>query len=405
LGWNTYFSGDGNPQGFGSILAYDGNQFGGGAYLIYRSGNFPAKVVVPYFDIELRDAASWAASGRRAGVSLWGYASNGNFQPYVTWINAARDTALGTANLSFNSASGRWEGVLPPAPAGAAYIRVHPWTDFPAYNGYQDIVWWGVKAEAGDVTPYTDISENRGAFVEWATGQALNALRPDEFGANVTETRTASAITGQASWATYTGLVPTNVAGQVQRLNTAGNLASLSYVEARSITLLTRADGTTTITESIVITALGVASAIVGQGIGATANSLADLDPASAAVLSSLNGGVPQIAAINGIISKAVDYGAAISLYAALYFQAGGSSSGSGRVRIEVSPSGAGSWSTVATSAGIPVGPTEPGLDEVGATFTNTSGYRQVFDFRAIAVRTSPTAGGAPDPAQSFLKA
>lgn len=405
LGWGTFIGGDGNPQGFGAIVAYDGNQFGGPAYIISRSGNYPARVVIPFFDIELRDAASWIAAARRVGVSLSGYASNGNFQPYAAWLNAAKDTDLGSVGLAFNSASGRYEGLLPPTPAGAVYIRVHAVADFPAYNGYQDIVWWGIKAEPGGVTPYSDTSENRGAFVEWATGQALNALRPAEFNANVTETRTAAAIAAQSAWATFGALSPTAVQGQVQNLNTSGYLLSLAYVAERKITQTTRADGVTTVTESMVVTALGVAASFTGQGIGATSNSLADLDPAAAAVLSSLNGGVPQIAAINGIISKAVDYGAAISLYAALYFQAGGSSSGTGRVRIEVSPSGAGSWSTVATSAGIPVGPTEPGLDEVGATFTNTSGYRQVFDFRAIAVRTSPTAGGAPDPAQSFLKA
>ncbi|MDZ7894981.1 MAG: hypothetical protein U5M50_08575 [Sphingobium sp.] len=405
LGWSTFFDGDGSPGGFGAISAYDGNQFGGPAYVISRTGNYPAKVVVPYFDIELRDASSWIAATRRAGVSLSGYAANGSFQPYAAWINAAKNADLGGVGLTYNAAIDRYEGLLPPAPAGAAYIRVHLNSVFAAFNGYQDIVWWGVKAEPDAVTPYADISENRSAFVEWATGQALNALRPGEFGANVTESRTAAALLGQSAWATFGGLSPAAVQGQVQNLNTSGYLLSLAFVAERKITQTTRADGVTTITETMVVTVLGVAAAITGQGSGATANSLADLDPASAAILSSLNGGVPQVAAINGIISKAIDYGASITLYAALYFQAGGSSSGTGRVRIEVSPSGAGSWSTVATSAGIPVGPTEPGLDEVGATFTNTSGYRQVFDFRAIAVRTSPTAGGAPDPAQSFLKA
>lgn len=99
----------------------------------------------------------------------------------------------------------------------------------------------------------------------------------------VTSLGTAAAIAGQAAWATYTGLVPANVAGQVQFLSTGGNLDTLTRVTNRRMTLLLRDDGTTALTEAAAITALGTASAIVGQGSGATANNLAGLNATESA--------------------------------------------------------------------------------------------------------------------------
>lgn len=81
---------------------------------------------------------------------------------------------------------------------------------------------------------------------------------------------TAAAISGQAAWATYTGLVPANVAGQVQFLNTSGNLDTLTRITNRRMTLLFRDDGTTALTEAAAITSLGTAAAIAGQGALAT---------------------------------------------------------------------------------------------------------------------------------------
>lgn len=406
LGWGIYISGDASPHGFGPIVNYDGNQFGGPAYIVSRSGDNPARVAIPFFDIELRDAASWIAAARRAGISLWGYASNGNFQPSAAWLNAAKDTFLGSVGLALNSTSGRWEGLMPTAPAGAAYIRIHVGGDFPAYNGYQDIVWWGVKAEPGDVTPYADISENRGAFVEWATGQALNALRPGEFGANVTEGRTAAAIAAQSAWATFGALSPTAVQGQVQNLNTSGFLLSLAYVAERKITQTTRADGVTTVTESMVVTALGVAASFTGQGIGATANSLADLDPTRAAKLDALpaGGGGYQTVGIGGTISKLLDPGQSVNLHAEIACNAGGGS-GMLRVRVASSLGGANSFTNiVGTSEGVSVSASEPGQDIWDGVFTNTTGVKQTFDFRASDIRTPGGAGGARIESQSFLQ-
>lgn len=85
---------------------------------------------------------------------------------------------------------------------------------------------------------------------------------------------TAAAISGQSSWATYSGLVPTNVAGQVQFLDTGGNLDTITRITNRRLTLLKRADGTTDVTEGAVVTSLGTASGISGQGALATLSSI-----------------------------------------------------------------------------------------------------------------------------------
>lgn len=88
-----------------------------------------------------------------------------------------------------------------------------------------------------------------------------------EPGANVTETRTAAAITGQGSLAT---------ANQV-------NLGASGRVY--------RDDGVTRLTDALAVTSLGTAAAITGQGAGATANSLSALDSTAAAQLAALNAG------------------------------------------------------------------------------------------------------------------
>lgn len=86
----------------------------------------------------------------------------------------------------------------------------------------------------------------------------------------VTSLGTAAAVSGQSAWATYSGLAPASVAGQVQYLDTSGNLSALTRITDRRLTYLRRADGATDLTEAMAITALGTAAAITGQADWAT---------------------------------------------------------------------------------------------------------------------------------------
>lgn len=231
----------------------------------------------------------------------------------------------------------------------------------------------------------------------------VDSLRPQEAGANVTESRVASAVAGQSPWATYGGLAPGNVAGQVQGLDTAGNLSGLTRVIDRRLTLLVRADGTTVVTETLVVTAIGVAAAIAGQGAGATANNLAQLDPTAASQLAAVAGGGIQVAALYGTIRKVMAADATLNFDAAASIGAGGNS-GTVRVVIQVSPAGAESWSDVAVGAEAFVSASEPAEVTVSGSFTNTSGVQQVLEIRAVDRRTPASAGGAVIASQSFLR-
>lgn len=176
------------------------------------------------------------------------------------------------------------------------------------------------------------------ATIAYTDGQHVQNLRPSEAGSNVTETRvaaaissqgtlatrngmklggtlglyeglydetlsyqvtnsqaitaigTAAAIANQADWATYTGLNTGIVANRTSQLdNFNGNFSGLDRISNRRITLLNRADGVSGITEPDIVTALGVSSAIAGQGPGATAI-------ASEVMNNRLEGGVLNVA-------------------------------------------------------------------------------------------------------------
>ncbi|MBN8844789.1 MAG: hypothetical protein J0H88_16230 [Sphingomonadales bacterium] len=150
-------------------------------------------------------------------------------------------------------------------------------------------------------------------------------------------------------------------------------------------------------------TPLGTAAAIVGQGAGATANNLSDLDAAAAASLAALAGGARTTVGYGQIIKKRLGVGGSASFEGSISVLGGGSY-GTMRARIEVSLAGAGSYSAVATGSGAAVGPGEPGQDYVSGTFTNSTGIEQVFDFRIIDVRTPGGAGAGVVAAQTFLE-
>lgn len=129
-------------------------------------------------------------------------------------------------------------------------------------------------------------------------------------GAGVTATRanfrtdqgTAALVAGQGAWATYSGLVPTNVANQIQHLNGSGNLgANRVYYTSSGTPLvdsLRPAEAGANITEN------RTAALIAGQGPWATygTHAPADIAPRVAAGLAS-NGDVARnipLAVLNG---------------------------------------------------------------------------------------------------------
>ena len=86
----------------------------------------------------------------------------------------------------------------------------------------------------------------------------------------VTALGLSSGFAGQTDWATYGGISTTNMAGRVQYMSSAGLLDSLSRVTARPLTLLFRADGSTPLSDALVVTALGISSGFSGQAPIAT---------------------------------------------------------------------------------------------------------------------------------------
>ncbi|RIJ15939.1 hypothetical protein D1227_06505 [Henriciella mobilis] len=94
----------------------------------------------------------------------------------------------------------------------------------------------------------------------------FESLRPAEAGADVTSGNTAAAISGQGALATLSSLAYGD--SELTGFNVLATLTQISLESA----YIKRADGTTTLTESLVITTLGVAASITGQGNQATAS-------------------------------------------------------------------------------------------------------------------------------------
>lgn len=92
----------------------------------------------------------------------------------------------------------------------------------------------------------------------YSSGHPVNDLRPSESGANVTEGRTAAAIASQGAFATVSTVTGSNVASYFNF-----NAFRLDYS-------ITRSDGVSTVTEALAITSLGISSGIVAQGALAT---------------------------------------------------------------------------------------------------------------------------------------
>jgi hypothetical protein len=116
-----------------------------------------------------------------------------------------------------------------------------------------------------------------------------------ERGANITETRVASSVTGQTGWATYGTLTPATVQARVNNLDGSGNLTSLSNINTRSLSLLTgrTADQLTYVSGGATVESLRpgeaganvtesrTAAAIAGQSVLATNSDFAGVTGAT----------------------------------------------------------------------------------------------------------------------------
>ncbi len=211
------------------------------------------------------------------------------------------------------------------------YVRVVSICDV-AYSGGTRWV-EQIKVETGSsATPFSDEATDSALY---ADGTWIDGLKPDEIGANKTETR--------------------------------------------------------------------IAAGFVGAGAGAYANKLSDLDAVAAAQLAAAYSGSTQTAGYGETLKRRIAVGGTLSLTGQVSVAAGGSSSGNVKARVEVSPFGEGSWSTVDTGSGVSVTPSEPGATSVTCTFTNTTGVEKMFEFRVVVVRTPSGAGGSVIASETYL--
>jgi hypothetical protein len=104
--------------------------------------------------------------------------------------------------------------------------------------------------------------------VAWADGNTVEAYKPGEAGANVTENRTARYLTGQGALATLSQLALGS-----GYLSGFGSLAAATFVQFGASTTVRREDGSS-VTDSMVVTAIGTAQYVAGQGALATADSV-----------------------------------------------------------------------------------------------------------------------------------
>ncbi|WP_288457737.1 hypothetical protein [uncultured Sphingomonas sp.] len=111
--------------------------------------------------------------------------------------------------------------------------------------------------------------------VAWADGNTVEAFRPQEPGANVTENRTARYLTGQGALATLSQLALGS-----GYLSGFGALAAATFVQFGASSTVRREDGSS-VTDTMVVTAFGTAAYIFGQGSLATKNqtNTADIVP------------------------------------------------------------------------------------------------------------------------------
>ncbi len=257
LGWQNTATG-----GWDTLISGISTNVGGGYYQISRQSGGPVGILYPFFDVTINSEA-----GALVSVSLEGYATNGAFTPYFECISAAGVFLGVAATLVHNPTVDRYESTAA-IPSGTTIIRVVCRGEFAASAGYQAVVWWAIKVEIGPrATPYVD-TDNQilGADrVRYATGADLNQLRPGEFGANVTEGRTAAAIAGQGRFATRN-----QIGYGDPDLTGLGSLAARHNIRLGYEGGLVNEAQNTWMGDLALITSMGTASSFAGQGALAT---------------------------------------------------------------------------------------------------------------------------------------
>jgi hypothetical protein len=204
-------------------------------------------------------------------------------------------------------------------------------------------------------SPQHGLAYLQAGVVAFAEGDTIQGLKPQEAGANVTENRSADSFRGQ------------------------GKLATLSQVILGKETI-TRADGTTIVTEILIVTELGSADSFKGQGKGATANNLTDLDKDAADKLAGLGngGGGSQTVGIAVPVTKALAPGASASLYLNVFMEAG---SGGGTLLAKIYGGPSGQTGLLAQGPGRYLPPGEAGSDSASFTYTNSTSITQSYTF------------------------
>jgi hypothetical protein len=219
---------------------------------------------------------------------------------FIVYFYDAAGTNISNSTITTNLASTDFASYSAEVtvPAGAVRCAVRARGEPTGSATYVDIAY-----------PYLAIVEPN-ATVGGRLGSGGNLLREDGStrltdASAVTALGTAAAITGQTAWATSS--IPT---ARLNNLSDTGIFASLANITARDLNLLTgrawtnlfRANGTTPIVDADAITSLGIAASVAGQGSGATANSLAQLNAGEGAKLTGIEAGADVTATAQRII-------------------------------------------------------------------------------------------------------
>jgi len=160
--------------------------------------------------------------------------------------------------------------------------------------------------------------------------------------------------------------------------------------------------GSTVATVANFKTSQGVASAVLNQGTGATANTLAQLDATAAAQLSSAVAGSAQSVARTSIITKVLNNNASVAIDAAsAIFSSGGGATYTLQLKIrEVG----GTDANVGSAASVFIAASESDYLQVSGTFTNTSGGTRRYEITCALTKVG--AGTAVETqSQSYLRA
>ena len=160
--------------------------------------------------------------------------------------------------------------------------------------------------------------------------------------------------------------------------------------------------GSTVATVANFKTSQGVAAAILNQGSGATANTLAQLDATAASQLSAaLNGGAQSVAR-SATIEKVLNNNGVVTIDAAsAIFSSGGSATYTLQIKIrEVG----GSDVNVGSAASVFIAASEADYLQVSGTFTNTSGGTRRYQI-TCALTKSGAGTAIETQSQSYLRA